>query len=226
MIRLTSCAVGMLGLGLAGMLGVAAVVALAAPGVATAEGREVCDLARAHPAGLLVRCGPQIKSVLLTYDDVRRQMRSDPQGVFHYLCPIEEMCENEPRISGWMIDHARWQGIEHNDASIFELLRQPPIILRGAAKPVDIAGNPLTSTCGVFEVELAGLPTLAVCYDFGESKSTSIVAVASNHEIGFVVLFNQHNADATALREKVRTLLPRFKLERASGDSDLLRWLQ
>ena len=211
---------------LCGLLGFAALVALAAPAAAAAEDREVCDVTRAHPAGLLVKCGAQIKSVVLSYDDIRRQLRSDPQGVFHYVCPIEEMCESEPRISGWMIDHARWQNTEHSDASIFELLRQPPIILRRAAKPLDAAGDPLKSTCGVLELELAGLPAQAVCYDFGESNSTSIVAVAANHEIGFVVLFNQHNVDAAALQEKVRTLLPRFKLERASGDADLLRWLQ
>jgi hypothetical protein len=217
---------GLPGARLCRLLGIAAVVAGLAPGPVAGQGREVCDVARAHPAGLLVRCGSQLRSLVLSYEDIRRQIRSDPQGVFHFVCPIDEMCDGEPRISGWMIDHARWQGAEHSDASIFELLRQPPIILRGAARPVDVASDPLKSTCGMFDLELAGLATQAVCYDFGESKSSTIVAVAANHEIGFVLLFNQHSVEAPALREKVLALLPRFKLERAAGDSDLLRWLQ
>jgi hypothetical protein len=206
------------------LVAVALIISLA-PGPIAAESGDACELVSTHPAGVLLRCGSQLKSLVIAYEDVRRQRRHDPQGVFHFVCPIEEMCDGQPRISGWMIDHTKWRTSERNDAAVFELLRQPPIILRGAAKPVDIASDPLKSTCGVFDLELAGLRGQGVCYDFGESQSTTIVAVVSNDEIGFVLLFNQRNAELTPLRETVDALLPRFKLERASGDAYLMRWM-
>jgi len=206
------------------LIAVALLVSLV-PNPTSAESGDACELASTHPAGVLLRCGLQLKSLVLAYEDVRRQRRHDPQGVFHFVCPIEEMCDGQPRISGWMIDHTKWRRSERGDAAIFELLRQPPIILRGAARPVDVASDPLKSICGVFDLELAGLSGQGVCYDFGESQSTTIVTVVSNDEIGFVLLFNQRNAELTAFRETVDALLPRFKLERASGDAYLLRWM-
>jgi len=206
------------------LVAVALLISLA-PNPTSAESGDACELVSAHPSGLLLRCGSLLKSLVLSFEDIRRLRRHDPQGVFHFVCPIDEMCDGQPRISGWMIDHTKWRRGERSDAAIFELLRQPPIILRGAAQPVDTASDPLKSTCGVYELELAGLRGHGVCYDFGESQSTTIVAVVSNDEIGFVLLFNQRDVELTALREKVDMLLPRFKLERATGDAYLMRWM-
>ena len=204
---------------------VMALLASLAPSPTTAEDGDACEIVSMHPSGMLLRCGTLLKSLVLSFEDVRRQRRHDPQGVFHFVCPIDEMCDGQPRISGWMIDYGKWWASERSDAAIFELLRQPPFILRGAARPVDIAGDPLKSTCGVFDLELAGLRGQGVCYDFGESQSTTIVAVVANDEIGFVLLFNQRDVELTALRKAVDALLPRFKLERATGDTYLLRWM-
>jgi len=206
------------------LLAIAATVFVAPP--AEAQQPETCGIVRAHPAGVLARCGGQMKSLVLDYEDVRRQIRNDPQGVFHFVCPIEEMCESDIRLSGWMIDHTGWSKTTQDETAIFELLRKPPIILRAGAQRAEPSREPPKSTCGVFDIEIATLPAKAVCYDIGENRSTTIVVVAASHEIGFVLLFNQHNIEWQALREKVQNAVPRFKLERATGDSELLRWVR
>src|SRR5262245_28748887 len=191
------------------------------PGLASAGEETECSVLRVHPAGLLLNCGRVIKSIVLEFDGMRRQMRNDMNGVLHFVCPIEQMCATEPRVSGWMIDHARWWNTTHDEASIFELLGRPPVILGGMARPLESAGERPTSACGVLELEIAGLPAKAVCYDFPERKSATVVAVASDAEIGFLLLFNQQDIDAAGLREKFQDIALRFKIERASGDANL-----
>jgi hypothetical protein len=93
--------------------------------------------------------------------------------------------------------------------------------LRGGAPP-----ELPSSACPLFDVSVDGMAGRAVCFDEAKMQGGNVVVVAADNYVGFLLIFYQRDQSANALRDKVLELLPRFKIERATGDVALLRWLK
>jgi hypothetical protein len=66
----------------------------------------------------------------------------------------------------------------------------------------------------------------AVCFDETGVKGSSVFVVATDDRAGFLLAFFQQGMSANTLKEKVAELLPRFKIERATGDAALMKWFK
>jgi hypothetical protein len=60
----------------------------------------------------------------------------------------------------------------------------------------------------------------AVCFD------ENVVVVAADDRVGFLLYFSQRDTPAAVLKNKVLEMLPRFEIERATGEVGLKRWLR
>ena len=93
---------------------------------AQAQDRPQCAVVRLQPGGILEQCGDQLCSLMLALNDIVRRGAIDASGIFSFVCPIEELCVEKPRISGWLIDPRRWNGSTRNEQAILEIFQQTP----------------------------------------------------------------------------------------------------
>ena len=185
-----------------------------------------CVVARVHPLGVLEQCEQEFRSRTIEMEDIRRFLTIEQNGVFYFACPVEGMCADDPQISGWMINAPRWQQSPHDEETIFNIFRSVP----GAGGPWQNNGalsiaRP-DSRCGLFDLTVAGLSGNGVCYRSDDEASSAVVVVASDAHLGYMLIFHQQDVDSAALKEKVLTLLPRFKIQVARGDFGMAKWFQ
>jgi hypothetical protein len=174
-----------------------------------------CHRLRSYGGSFLEQCGDQLRSFTLSYDDYKRTPGNDLHSRFYFACEIELMCLNDPEISGRFVDPKEWRQSTQDDRTLFDLLS--PNIEGGQREAP-------RSVCGIFGVEVGGMAGSAICYQTSEASGIAIVATAA--DVGFVLYFQQRNLGWAALRDKVLRMLPMFKVERASGDAALLRWMR
>jgi hypothetical protein len=205
----------------------AAAVAILASATLLSDARaqqSICNVVRAQGAGLLEECGDQLHSFFLVLSDLKREVRGDVHGRFAYACPMELMCEGEPVITGFFISPDGWQTGAKDEAAIFEALRSVPLGAIGG-QPGAAAQMPSVA-CPIFDVSVGGVAGRAVCFDEAAMKGGNVVVVAADNDVGFLLVFYRRGQSAAALREKVVDEISRFKIERATGDVSLLRWMQ
>lgn len=187
--------------------------------LASAPAQE-CRRVKSFGTGFLEQCGDRLDAWRLIMPQSRREMGSDLHGRIFFRCAVELMCGGEPTIVGRFVNRAEWQNSARDERAMFELaddLRVPPRPLP-PMPPLD---------CPLFDISLAGMAGKAVC--FGESglNGSSVVVVAADDRVVFVLSFYQQDKSAEALKEKVvLEMLPRFKMERATGDAALLKWFR
>jgi hypothetical protein len=170
-------------------------------------------------AGFLEQCGDRLHAWSLTLSEFKRETVSDLHGRFFFQCAIKLMCESEPEIVGRFVDRQEWLDSAKDERAIYVIantLREP--------------GGPLppmpSSACPLFDISIAGMPGRAVCFGESGGKGSSVFVVAADDRVAFLLDFSQPDRSANALKEKVLELLPRFKIERATGDAALMKWLR
>jgi len=185
------------------------------PNQAGAQGQTGCHTLKIGAGGFLEQCGDKLRSFTLLLQDIRRVAEIGPNGGFYFGCPIESMCD-QVEIAGWFINEKNWASSARDAKVISEVLQQAPMVRR----KLDLS----QSACDVFDVEIAGLAGRAACYVLPDSSL--VVVVAADADIGIAVAFRQQNTAWEELRNKAITMVPRFSLERASGDATLMRWMR
>ena len=190
-----------------------------------ARAQERCTVARLNPLGILEHCDNQLRSRILEMEDLRRILTVEQNGVFYFACPLENLCGDDPQISGWIVNGRRWQPSPQDEQTIFGIFQAIPAA-RGFAR-----NNPLSiaqpeSRCGLFDVTLAGLPGRGVCYRSNDESASAVVVVVSDATLGYILVFHQQDVDGSVLKEKVLALLPRFRIQVANGDIGMARWLR
>ncbi len=181
---------------------------------------EACSPVSTSGAGLLVECGKQLYSFNLSLPEsklgssnIKREVVRDLHGRFAFVCPIEPMCANEPIVGGTFVTPSKWLSSSRDEQAIFEILRNMPW--------PGVSSLPIPSaSCPVFDVWIGGMNGRAVCFD------ESVVLVAADDRVGFLLYFSQRDRSATVLKGKVLEMLPRFEIERATGEIGLKRWLR
>jgi len=146
-------------------------------------------------------------------------MESDPHGRFWFNCPIELMCQNEPTIAGRFVNWAEWQDSTKDERAIYERANA----LSYPMRPLPPMPPP---ACAPFDISIAGMAGRAVCFDESGVKGGSVFVVAADDRVAFLLDFFQQGESANMLKGKVLELLPRFKIERATGDAALLKWFR
>lgn len=182
-----------------------------------------CRVERMKPTGMLLSCGTHLLSLNLTMDDISRKVYFSSDGLFHFDCPIEEMCKDQPHIAGWMILKEAWQMSRQDEEAIYQMLMLPPAVKGPQPRTEDLLPKVANSTCGTFKINVANMDGRAACYD--EANTTVIAVVASGEAFGFALLFSQNNIDLGSLRDRVNRLAPTFRIERAQGDINLMQWI-
>jgi hypothetical protein len=179
-----------------------------------------CNPVTSSGAGFLVECGKQLHSYNLSLSEsklglsgAKREVRLDLHGRFAFFCPVETMCANEPTVGGFFLAPAGWLSSSKDEQAIFQVLRNMPWP-GGSPPPIPSA------SCPVFDVSIGGMNGRAVCFD------ESVVIVAADDRVGFLLLFSQRDKPAAVLKDKVLEMLPRFEIERATGEVGLKRWLR
>ena len=175
-------------------------------------------------AGLLQECGKQLYSFNLSLSEaklgvsgVKREAGSDMHGRFGFSCTVEPMCANEPKVGGFFVDSAEWLSSPKDERAIFQVLQNMPWP-GGSPPPIPAV------SCPVFDVSIGGLDGRAVC--ISEGKDSTVVIVAAEDRVGFLLHFYQADTPASVLKERVLEMLPRFGVERATGEVGLKRWLR
>jgi hypothetical protein len=185
---------------------------------ASATSQECRDI-QSYAAGFLEQCGDRLNAWSLTLSEFKREAGSDLHGRSVFHCPVELMCEGEPMIAGRFVNWAEWQASAKDERAIYE-----------RANALWVPTRPLPpvppSACPLFDTSIAGMAGRAVCFDEAGVKGGIVVAVAADDHVAFVLSFYQQDKSANALKEKVVELLPRFKIERATGDAALLKWFR
>lgn len=184
---------------------------------------ENCVIVRMQPAGMLMTCPPRLRSIWLTMNALNRTLRFTPDGVFHFACPIKEMCSQQPDIYGWIITKENWRSSSQDASAIAETLQQQPAVRGPSDRPADSLPKSLDSVCGTFLLDIAGMSGRGACYK--DETSATIAVIASARELGFAILFRQSDPDWESLLEKVKDFAPRFRLERSDGDIELMKWI-
>jgi hypothetical protein len=151
--------------------------------------------------------------------EFKREAGRDLHGRFSFYCPIELMCEGEPTIVGIFVAAEKWQTSAKDERAVFEMANA----LSYPHRPLP----PMPSlACPLFDVSIDGIAGRAVCFDESDVKGGNVFVVAADDRVAFLLGFYQRNKSANALKEKVVELLPRFKIERATGDAALLKWFR
>jgi hypothetical protein len=184
---------------------------------ALAQQQPGCQLLRADGAAFVERCGDRLNSFALGLDDISRAAVRDAYGRFGFICPIELMCENKPEILGWFIDPQSWKQGAQDEWAIADLLMK-----RAWDPPPSVP----KSSCDAFDAKVADMTGRAVCYEFRDIGLSVILIVAADEKTGFVLVFQQRGADWMQVRDKALQGLARFRIQRASGDSALMRWMK
>jgi hypothetical protein len=185
------------------------------------------DPSHCHPAavesgGMLLQCGPVLRSFVLSLEDIRREVGNEADGRFVFHCPFAMMCRGDPSIDGWFIDQQAWLEGRRDAAALAAVLADATQPQDGGAKPP--VERP-SATCEAFDVTLAGLPGKAGCFRLSATQQ-AVAVVAADQDIGLMLLFSAAGGDAQGLRDWVSAKLPHFSLARAEGDARLLRWIR
>jgi hypothetical protein len=189
-----------------------------------------CRWVSGNGSSLLEKCGKQLNSFSLSLSEnklplIPRRVESDLHGRFSFPCPVEPMCENEPTIGGFFIAPASWLSSFKDEQAIFQVLRSTPLMAVSWSFSGGPPPPPPSAACPVFDVSIGNMAGRAVCFDDANAKGGAVVIVAADDHVGFLLSFYQRDKSATALRDKVLELLPRFEIERATGDAGLMRWI-
>ena len=185
---------------------------------------ESCKVVRMQPTGMLLSCGMRVLSLELTMDNLSRTVRFTSDGLFHFGCPIEQMCNDQPRIAGWMILKEAWQMSRQDEDAIYQMLLLPPAVKGPQPRLEESLPKSAKSLCGTFKIDVAGMDGRAACYD-GDNNATVIAVIASGEELGFAFLFSQNDTNWESLRDRVIKLAASFNIERAEGDIQLMKWI-
>ncbi len=190
-------------------------------------------------AGFLEQCGDQLRSFALVPTDGRwRDGYYDFHGTFSFKClnePTAEQlgllaqfpdyvasqrtpCPDEPEISGSFIDHHEWIAAAKDGEGILRAaLRRS--FMRDSSFSVPPA------VCQPFDLSVGGLFGKATCVE--NSSSSTIIAGFSDNRVAFTLIFSQQNRPLEALKDQVKEILAHhFKVERGTGDANLLRWIK
>jgi hypothetical protein len=127
------------------------------------------------------------------------------------------MCADEPLVGGFFVTPVEWLKNAKDEQAILGILRDMPWP-GGNRPPIPAAA------CSVFDVSIGGLNGRAVC--FTEEKSSSVLVVAADDHFGFLLHFHRDDEPVAVLKAKVLEMLPRFEIERATGDVALKRWMR
>jgi hypothetical protein len=192
-----------------------------------------CRVVSAQGASFLEECGKQLNSFSLSLSEtklglseIKREVGRDLHGRFYFPCPVEPMCENEPTIGGSFIAPESWNKSPKNEVAIYQTFQRVPLMAiswssRGGPPP-----EVPTAACPLFDVSVDGVAGRAVCFDNPKAKTVSVILVAADDRVGFLLSFYQRDQSVNGLRDKVLELIPRFKIERATGDVGLMRWVR
>ena len=183
-----------------------------------------CSPVMASGAGRLQECGKQLYSFNLSLlepklglSGIKREAGRDLHGRFSFSCTVEPMCANEPTVGGFFVDPAGWLSSSKDERAIFQVLQNMPWP-GGSPPPIP------TASCPVFDVSIGGLDGRAVC--ISEGKDSTVLIVAAEDRVGFLLHIYQADTPASVLKERVLEMLPRFEIERATGEVGLKRWLR
>jgi hypothetical protein len=179
-----------------------------------------CRFVRALGAGFVEDCGKQLNAFRLILLEtklgstgVRREVLGDMHGRFSFPCPIEPMCGSEPFISGFFVSAEPWNNSPKDEQAIYQAVRSNPL-MRGGPPP-----QMPPASCPVFDVVIDGMRGRGVCLGVTDVKNANIVVViAADDRVGFAMSFQQYRS-AGELRDEVLEMMPRFKIERATGDA-------
>jgi hypothetical protein len=178
-----------------------------------------CQFVRAVGAGFVQDCGKQLNAFRLILLEtklgstgVRREVLSDMHGRFSFPCPIEPMCGYEPFISGFFVSAEQWNNSPKDEQAIYQAVRSNPL-MRGGPPP-----QMPPAACPVFDVVIDGMRGRGVCLGVTDVKNGNIVVViAADDHVGLALSFQKYRS-ADELRDEVLEIMPRFKIERATGD--------
>jgi hypothetical protein len=188
-----------------------------------------CRIVVGGAASFLEECGDRLNSFTLRLSEsklglsgIKREVGSHHHGGFYFSCPVEPMCENEPVIGGWFIPPASWSSSPKNEQAIYQVMRSIPLGFSSGTPPMP------SLACPVFDVSIGGMAGRGVCFTDENAKSEDafVIIVAADERVGFLLSFYQRDKPAIALKDRVLELLPRFEIERASGDLGLKKWLR
>jgi hypothetical protein len=179
-------------------------------------------------AGFVEDCGKQLNAFRLILleaklgsSGVRREVLGDMHGRFSFPCPVEPICgyQHEPFISGFFVSAEQWNSSPKDEQAIYQAVRSNPL-MRGGPPP-----QMPPAACSVFDVVIDGMRGRGVCLGVTDVKGGNIVVVvAADDRVGLALSFQQYRS-AGELRDEVLELMPRFKIERATGDS-VLEWFR
>jgi hypothetical protein len=178
-----------------------------------------CQFVRGLGAGFVEDCGKQLNAFRLVLLEtklgsigVRREVLSDMHGRFSFPCPVEPMCGYEPFISGFFVSAEQWNNSPKDEQAIYQAVRSNPL-MRGGPPP-----QMPPAACPVFDVVIDGMRGRGVCLGATDVKNANLVVViAADDRVGLALSFQKYRS-ADQLRDEVLEMMPRFKIERATGD--------
>lgn len=176
-----------------------------------------CRVLNGHDASMLHQCGETLNSFSLQL--ANREARSDLHGRIRFSCPIESMCERGLAAGGFFVSAAKWQDSAKDEHSILEMLRRFP--MASATWPMP------TVACRPFDISIGDMAGRGICLSFSEEpKTAGIVMVVADDHVGLFLHFYDQDSSADTLKDKVKDLLSRSRVERAVGDAGLMRWIR
>jgi hypothetical protein len=202
----------------------AILLALTSNAVAQEEKKD-CRVVRAEGTSFLEDCGTTLRSFMLWSRDLRHAAQRDARGRFVFHCPLEPMCRDEPKISGFFIEPENWLKGAKDDKAIFEASTSIPIAAGSRSAPPAPPPPPAT-TCPVFDLVVGSMPARAVCYAGDRDKWSAVIVVAADDKVGVVLVFFQADDETEKLRSKVLESVSRLSTQWATGDGDLRAWLR
>lgn len=192
---------------------------------AVAASNQACRVIRAEAASYLELCGGQLRSFSLSIVDFKRKIALDPHGRFSFACSSVLDCSDEPEFGGRFIPAENWNKSHKDEGAIWDAAGLAPKNAVSWSRPGYPAQSPPKSVCGVFDVRIGDLKGRALCYSLAY-EGGGVIVVASDDEVGVVLSFYSKDQDGTAVRDKMMSILPRLKVERATGDVGLMRWMK
>jgi hypothetical protein len=183
---------------------------------------------------MVADCGKQLNAFRLILleakfgpSGMRRAVSGDVHGRFSFPCTVEPICGDEPFIEGFFVSAERWNKSSKDEQAIYQTARS--VMAIGWSFAGDPQPQMPAAACPVFDGSVDGTPARAVCFDVTEGKAGNMVVVVvagADDHLGVLLSFRQQDRSAIELRDEVLEILPRFKIERANGDSALLSWFR
>jgi hypothetical protein len=213
-------------------LGAVLIGLIAAALLSNASAQELnCRVLSTDGASFLEECGKQLNSFSLSLSEnklrlIKKEVKGDQHGRFTFSCPIESMCEDEPIIGGFFIAAESWQKGPKDERAIYQALQRMPLMAVSWSRRGGPAPEMPAAACPLFGVSVDGMAGRAVCFDDLKAKTANVIVVAADDHVGFLLSFYERGKSADVLRYKVLELMPRFKIERATGDVGLLKWMK